>query len=74
MANTNNVKSSSGDKKVFNDFDKLINNIKNTKTTKKIPLKKIKNIVSHLNHQRQKESTVSQNKMIDFVYCLFNSL
>ena len=57
-ANTNNVKSSSGNKKVFNDFDKLINNIKNTKTTKKLPLKKIKNIVSDLNQQRQKESTV----------------
>ena len=39
-ANTNNVKSSSNDKKVFNDFDKLINNIKNTKTTKKISFKK----------------------------------
>ena len=29
---TNNVKSSSGDKKVFNDLNELINNIKNKKT------------------------------------------
>ena len=33
-ANTNNVKSSSGDKKVFNDLDKLINDIKNKKNYK----------------------------------------
>ena len=38
---TNNVKSSSGDKKVFNDLNKLINDIKNKKkTAKKVPLKK----------------------------------
>ena len=34
-ANTNNVKSSSGDKKVFNDLDKLINDIKNKKNYKR---------------------------------------
>ena len=34
---TNNVKSN-GDKKVFNNFTELINNIKNNKTTKKVPL------------------------------------
>ena len=34
-ADTNNVKSSSGNKKVFNNLDKLINDIKNKKTTKK---------------------------------------
>ena len=33
-ADTNNVKSN-GDKKVFNDLNELINNIKNNKTTKK---------------------------------------
>ena len=40
---TNNVKSSSSDKKVFNNLHKLINDIKNKKTTitiEKIPLKK----------------------------------
>ena len=34
-ADINNVKSSSDDKKVFNNLDKLINDIKNKKTTKK---------------------------------------
>ena len=73
-ANTNNVKSSSGDKKVFNDLDKLITDIKNKKTTKENSIKKIKNIASDLDQQRQNESTVFQNKMIDVVYYLFNSL
>ena len=66
-ADTNNVKWSSGDKKVFNNLDKLINDIKNRKTTRKNTIAKIKNIVSDLNQQRQKESTVFQNKMIDVV-------
>ena len=73
-ADTNNVKSSSGDKKVFNNLNKLINDIKNKKTTRKNTIEKIKNIVSDLDQQRQKESTVFQNKMIDVVYYLFNSL
>ena len=71
---TNNVKSSSSDKKVFNDLNELINNIKNKKTTRKSTIQKIRNIVSDLDQQRQKESTVFQNKMIDVVYYLFNSL
>ena len=73
-ADTNNVKSSSGDKKVFNNLNKLINDIKNKKTTRKNTIEKIKNIVSDLDQQRQKESTVFQNKMIDVAYYLFNSL
>ena len=73
-ADTNNVKSSSGDKKVFNNLDKLINDIKNKKTTRKNTIEKIKNIVSDLDQQRQKESTVFQNKMIDVFYYLLNSL
>ena len=71
---TNNVKSSSSDKKIFNDLNELINNIKNKKTTRKSTIQKIRNIVSDLDQQRQKESTVFQNKMIDVVYYLFNSL
>ena len=55
---TNNVKSSSGDKKVFNNLDKLINDIKNKKTTRKNTIEKIKNIVSDLDQQRQIESDV----------------
>ena len=38
-ADTNNVKSNC-DKKVFNDLNELINNIKNNKTTKKSTIKK----------------------------------
>ena len=72
-ADTNNIKSS-GDKKVFNNLDKLINGIKNIKTTRKNTAEKIKNIVSNLDQERQKESTVFQNKMINVVYYLFNSL
>ena len=72
-ADTNNIKSS-GDKKVFNNLDKLINGIKNIKTTRKKTAEKIKNIVSNLDQERQKESTVFQNKMINVVYYLFNSL
>ena len=34
---TNNLKSNR-DKKAFNDLNELINNIKNNKTTKKVPL------------------------------------
>ena len=57
-ADTNNVKSSSGDKNVFTDLNELINNIKNKKTTRKSPIKKIKNIFSDLDQQRKKKSTV----------------
>ena len=70
---TNNIKSN-GNKNVFNDLNELINNIKNNKTTKNSTIKKIKNIVSDLDQLREKESTVFQNKMIDVVYYLFNSL
>ena len=73
-ADTNNDKSSSGDKNAFNNLDKLINDIKNKKATRKSAIKKINNIVSDLDQQRQKESTVFQYKMIDVVYYLFNSL
>ena len=73
-ADTNNFKSSSGDKKVFNNLDKLINEIKNKKTIRKCTIKKIRNIVSDLDQQRQKESTVFKSKMIDVVYYLFISL
>ena len=73
-ADTNNIKSGPGNKKVFNNFDKLINDMKNKQTTRKNTIEKIKNIVSDLDQQRQKESTVFQNRMIDVVYYLFNSL
>ena len=72
-ADTNNLKSN-GYKKVFNDLNKLINNIKSNKTTKESTITKITNIVSDLDQLRGKESTVFQNKMLDVVYYLFNSL
>ena len=74
MADANNGKSTSGNKKLFNNLDKLINDIKNKKTARKNVIEKMKNIVSDLDQQRQKEKTVFQNKMIDVVYYLFNSL
>ena len=61
-------------KKVFNDLNEVINNIKNNKTKKNSTVKKIRNIVFDLDQLREKESTVFQNKMIDVLYCLFNSL
>ena len=53
-------------------MDKLINDIKNKKTTRKNTIKKVKKIASDLDQQRQKESTAFQNKMIHVVYYLFN--
>ena len=73
-ADTKNYKSSSGDKKVSNNLEKFINDIKIKKLQEKVQLKKIKNIASDLDQQRQKESIVFQNKMIDVIYYLFNSL
>ena len=73
-ADTNNFRSSSGNKKVFNNLDKFINEIKTKKLQEKKTIEKIKDIVSDLDQQRQKESVVFQNKMIDVVYYLFNSL
>ena len=74
MADANNGKSTSGNKKLFNNLDKLINDIKNKKTARKNVIGKMKNIVSDLDQLRQKEKTVFQNKMIDVVYYLCNSL
>ena len=55
-------------------MNESINNIKNNKTTRKNTIKKIRNIVSDLDQLGEKESTLFQNKMIDVVYYLFNSL
>ena len=53
-ADTNKVKSSSGDEKFFNDLSGLINGMQNKKTTRKSAIKKIRNIISDLDQQRQK--------------------
>ena len=43
-ADTNDVKSSSSNKNVFNNLYKLINGIKNKKITRKIPLEKLRTL------------------------------
>ena len=58
-ADTNKVKSSSGDEKVFDDLSGLINDIKNKKTTRKSTIKKISGIVFDLDQQRQKKKYCS---------------
>ena len=48
--------------------------MKNKKTTRRNTIEKIKNIVSDLDQQSQKEKNVFQNKIIDVVYYLCNLL
>ena len=73
-AHINKAKSSPGDEKVFNDLNGFINGIQNKKTTRKRAIIKIKGIIFNLDKQRQKNSTVLQNKMIDVAYCVFNEV
>ena len=54
-ADTNKIKSSSGDEKIFNDLNGLLNDIKNKKTTRKNAIKKISGIISDLDQQKQKK-------------------
>ena len=72
-ADTKNVKPSSGDKKIFNDLEKLIDGISKNKVKKEDPIKRMEKSISDLEQLRQKESTVFQNKIIDVLYHLFNS-
>ena len=53
-ADTNMFKSSSTNGKVFNELNRLINDIQNRKTKRKSVIKKIRNIFSELDQQRQK--------------------
>ena len=53
-ADTNNVKSSSGNKRVFNDLNRLINDIKNKKTTTKSVIKIISGFALDLYQQTKK--------------------
>ena len=69
----NNVKSGSGDKKVFLDLKKLINDISNNKFKKESAIKRMKKSITELKQLRQKERTVFQNEMIHVLYYLFNS-
>ena len=54
-ADSNKVKPISGDEKIFNELNGLINDIKNKKTTRKSAIKKISGIISDLDQQRQKK-------------------
>ena len=54
-ADTNKVESSSGDEKVFNALNGLINDIKNKKITRKSAIKKITGVILDLDQQRQKK-------------------
>ena len=54
-ADTNKVKSNSGDEKVFNDLNGLINDIQNKETTRKSIIKKISGIIGDLVQQRQEK-------------------
>ena len=59
-ANTNRDRSSSGNEKVFNDLNELINDIQNKKIERKRGIKKIGNIISNLGQQRQKKYCFSK--------------
>ena len=59
-AGTNKVKSISGNEKVFNDLNRLINDIQNEKTARKSAIKKIRSIISDLDQQRQKKYCFSK--------------
>ena len=54
-ADRNKVILSSGDEKVFNNLNGLINDIQNKKTTRNSTIKKIRDITSDLDQQRQKK-------------------
>ena len=59
-ADRNRVRSSSDDEKVFNDLNELINHIQNKKIERKGAIKKIGNIISNLDQQRQKKYCFSK--------------
>ena len=54
-ADANRIRSSSGNEKVFNDLNKLINDIQNNKIKRKDAVERIRNIVSNSDQQRQKK-------------------
>ena len=56
---------------VFDDLEKLINDIRNHKVKKESAIKRMKKSIAKLEQQRQKES-IFQNKMIYVLYYLFN--
>ena len=69
----NKVKASKEDKKVLNDFNKLIIDINNNKVKKEDAVERLNKSISDLDQLKQKQSTAFQNKLIHFVYQLFHS-
>ena len=69
----NKVRVSKEDKKVFNDLNKLINDINNNKVKKEDAVERLNKGISDLDQLKQKQSTAFQNKLIHVVYQLFNS-
>ena len=60
-------------KKVFNNQEKLVNDISNNKVKKEGAVKRMKKSISDSEQLRQNESTAFQNSMIYVLYYLFNS-
>ena len=60
-------------KNVFDDLEKLTNDISNNKIKKESAIKRMEKDIAELEQLRQKESTVFQNKMIYVLYYLFHS-
>ena len=67
-----NVKVGYGDKKVFNDLNRLITDISNNKVKKENTIERFLKSISDLNQLKQKK-VVFQNMMIHVVYQLFHS-
>ena len=70
---TNKVKASKYDKKVFSDFNKLIIDIYNNKVKREDAVERLNDSIFDLDQPNQKQSTVLRNKMIQVVYQLFTS-
>ena len=67
-----NVKVGYGDKKVFNDLNRLITDISNNKVKKENTIERFLKSISDLNQLKQKK-VVFQNMMIHVVYQFFHS-
>ena len=69
----NKVKASKENKKVFNDLNKEIIDINSNTVKKEDAVRRLNESTSDLDQLKQKQSTILQNKMVQFVYQLFNS-
>ena len=67
-ADARNAKLGSGNKNVFDDLEKLINYISNSKVKKEDAFKRMNKSISDLEELRKKENSGCQNKMIYQIY------